>query len=506
MRHPAIFYGLSALLGTGIAFYFSYAMIVPVIFVWIVPFFVFPKSQIRSLIIRLFLTFICGLFLWLHAQEKTHWPSIPPSGIKGRAEIQISSLSVKKTSFGKKWNIQGYLNFISEEGVRYVQLPYTLSSKYKENQPPLQTDRSYVLDGLLKPSSPAQFYLTSNDPEMWIPGQKLWLPNMAGWRFQLKIALKNYLKRCLPDLQSSTFLSGIATGEFDSALMNFELSRFGLQHIMAISGFHFSLISGFFYVLLNLIFSRKIAACFLVFIVSGYFLFLGYSPSIFRAWTAILVLQIGVMLEKTPCALNSLGFALLINLLIDPLIILNLGFQFSFAITAAILLFFASADLFLQKLFQKRQLVDVMSMDLMDQHGYLVLTFFRQALALGIAVNLAALPFSLFYFHKFAWMSVLYNLFFPFLVSISMVLLLLGLGLSFIPFVGEAINHANSLFTRFALNFTSQAPPSFDFYWRISDFPVEALICYLSLLFFAGFLLKFFVEKYHGAKQEFAFL
>lgn len=157
---------------------------------------------------------------------------------------------------------------------------------------------------------------------------------------------------------------------------------------------------------------------------------------------------------------------------------------------------FSGTDFFLQKVFRKRPLIELTRMDLIQQHGYILLTWLRQALALGIAVNLAVLPLSLYCFHKFPWMSLLYNLFFPFMVSISMVLLLAGLSLSLIPFAGELIHGFNSAFTRFLLNFTSEAPPFLDLNWRISEFPAGGLIVYLSLLFFTGLLLKLHIEKH----------
>lgn len=287
--------------------------------------------------------------------------------------------------------------------------------------------------------------------------------------------------------------------------MKFELSRFGLQHIMAISGFHFSLIAAFLYTALNFVFSRKVAGCLLFIAVSLYFLFLGYSPSILRAWTVITLVQIGMILERRPLALNSLGAALLMNVLIDPLACLQLGFQFSFVTTAMILLFFTCSDAFLQMIFRKRPLYELSRMDRFHQHGYIILAFSRQALALSLAVNLSVVPLSLYYFHKFSWMGILYNLFFPFLVTISMVLLILALSMSFIPLLGDMIHAINSTFTRFLLNFTSHAPPSLDFFWRTSSISCEVIIIYLSLIIFTGFLIKFLFEKHHP-ENDFTFL
>lgn len=95
----------------------------------------------------------------------------------------------------------------------------------------------------------------------------------------------------------------------------------------------------------------------------------------------------------------------------------------------------------------------------------------RQGLALGFAVNLVTLPMMFYHFHRFPFLGLLYNLFFPAMVSISMFLLL------FPPFVG-----LNQLFTKFMLNLTYNMPPALDIVWRVENFPIEVVVGVLSLL------------------------
>ena len=79
---------------------------------------------------------------------------------------------------------------------------------------------------------------------------------------------------------------------------------------------------------------------------------------------------------------------------------------------------------FTQKMFRTRSLSKITEMHWLDQHAYCLLYYLRQGLALALAVNLVAMPITFFYFQKFPLMSLFYNLFFPFLVSFSMLLLL----------------------------------------------------------------------------------
>jgi competence protein ComEC len=143
----------------------------------------------------------------------------------------------------------------------------------------------------------------------------------------------------------------------------------------------------------------------------------------------------------------------------------------------------------------------------LDQHAYIILTYFRQALALTIAVNLVALPMSLCTFEKFQLLSLVYNLFFPFMVSFSMFLLIIGLtlGLLISP-LGNLFHTFNNTFTKFVLDFTSNLPQSFDLVIYSDRLSTSFLTSYLSLLFVLGILLKEWLKNQQEESQDFTFL
>lgn len=297
-------------------------------------------------------------------------------------------------------------------------------------------------------------------------------------------------------VRSGSFLAGIATGDFDDPLMSYELGRFGLQHIMAISGFHFAIIASILGLFLRLFLAKKRACLLLMFLLSTYFAFLGCGPSILRAWISISIALGGFLLSRRAIGLNSLGVALMAVLIYDPLMWQSIGFQFSFVTTAAILLLFSGCDCVIQGLFAKRPLSLTVHMNSLNQHGYCVLTAIRQAFSLTVAVNLVALPLMLYYFHKFPWMSLAYNLFFPFLVSISMLLLMIGtLSHWILPPLGAAIHTINDRFTYFMLNYTYQMPVTVDFVWRVESLPVGLLVLHLCAVFGAGIWLRDYAKR-----------
>ena len=183
-----------------------------------------------------------------------------------------------------------------------------------------------------------------------------------------------------------------------------------------------------------------------------------------------------------------------------------MGFQFSFITTAAILLLYSASDLMMRKVFKKRPLSQMVEMNELNQHAYCFLAFFRQAFALTIAVNLIALPMMLYYFQKFPLLSLGYNVFFPFLVSIAMFLLILGILGSFaFPPLGEIIHALNDRYTQFVLNFTYNLPTTFDFTWRVQGISIQWIVCYLCFIFSMAIYIRHRSDQNRHSKEDFEY-
>lgn len=503
-QHPALLYGIALLLGFSSAIDWNNALLMPISFILLPLFFPFDKRW-RETGMR-FLFFI-SLFFASFCYAKTYYqfPTLPVEGVLGTASVKLTSLATKSTSFGKRWIYRGTLEgFTSENGsARHIPITLSLPQNSGINRP--IANKAYRIRGRLKETSSGNFHLAVSKETPWYPEEGSW--SFAEMRYQAKQKVRRYIFQKMGSQKVATFLAGIATGDFDDRLMSFEFGRFGLQHIMAISGFHFAIIALILSGLLRLFMNKRKTALLLIFLLSSYFVFLGTGPSIMRAWITILIALAGFFVEKRGSGLNSLGVALLLVLLNDPLIYRNMGFQFSFVTTAAILVFYPGFDLAMRFIFTKRPLSEVVEMDSLNQHGYCLLVFFRQALALTLAVNLIALPMTLFFFQKFPLMSLIYNLFFPFLVSISMVLLILGLFFSVgFPFLGDVIHTLNSYYTQFVLNFTYNMPTSLDFLWRVAPFSQELIIGYLTIAFLAGICLRYFLDQRDEALRDLSFI
>jgi len=115
----------------------------------------------------------------------------------------------------------------------------------------------------------------------------------------------------------------------------------GTSHLVAISGLHISIVGGLAYYLVNLCWRRfswltlrfaapKAAALGALLAGAGYAALAGFSVPTQRALVMLTVVSVGSALQTGFSPFRSLGVALLIVLLIDPMAILSGGFWLSF--------------------------------------------------------------------------------------------------------------------------------------------------------------------------------
>ncbi len=462
-RHPALYFSLMALCGAYAAFLQT---------MWVaIPLCVLLATDRHRF--KYGLAPFIGAMLYVHLVFV--YPDLPKEGTACTLIFSPSAVRSSQTSFGSHWLYQG-TGSIKGLGKNFP-CSLRLPKKQAVIRPPATC--SYLLEGILKPPFGSCYSFNVKESTPWIALKDT--SSWAEWRFHIKQTVKGYISRHFRHPRTAEFLSGILTGDFEDRIMRQEFGRAGLQHIMAISGFHFAIIAAALLMILRLILPPKGAMGLLIFLLSSYFLFLGPGPSIFRAWVMSLIALSGIILEKIPAALNSLGIAIIGIILIDPSQILTLGFTFSFAVTAAILIFYSPCKELLDRFIPARPFSYIRIMPLGDQHGYVLISFVKDAIALSLAVNLVALPMTLFYFGKFPVLSLFYNVIIPFMVSLTMLLFIAGL---LFPF----LHGINAIFTHFMLNLIYNLPAPLHVSFRL-NIPGEWLTAYLCLVFLLGTLI-----------------
>lgn len=114
----------------------------------------------------------------------------------------------------------------------------------------------------------------------------------------------------------------------------------GVSHLLVVSGLHLSLLAW----ALQSFFSfwvrrRKVAVLLTMLGVVGYMLLIGFTVSIVRAGTLVLMTLLAQLLNRQADTLNSLGLSLLILLSINPFAACDTGVLLSFGATLGLLCF-----------------------------------------------------------------------------------------------------------------------------------------------------------------------
>lgn len=478
LRYPALFYGMAFLLG-----FLVWACPMTLLFL---PFFVFYFPFLFCKKFKhLILNVLCMILFYVYLSLAYIFPLLPKEGAEGTLYLKIDALTLHRSFFHSQWMFKCEIeDFVAlkTDAIKGKHIKcLVLVPDRSDLQRPL-ANRHYIVKGILRKNEQEKYIVKLTKDQGWHPIKHSF--SFAEIRYGAKKWVKTWIENAFSSKKSGTFLAGLATGEFDDRRMQQEFGRFGLQHIMAISGFHFAIIAAILNLFLGFLFSKKRAVFFTVTLLTAYFFFLGCSPSILRSWVMICFTLVGLCLERQSQSLNSLGIALIAVLFVDPLLCTTLGFQFSFLTTASILLFYQPAETFLHSIIPKRKLSQVIEMNAWNRHAYAVSALLRESLALTLAVNLFAFPLTLFYFHAFPVMGLFYNLFFPFLVSISLFLLILGLFFDFLFYpLGPVIHFLNNQYTEWVLNLTYHLPHSLDTYIRVERCPLWLMIMYISLVF-----------------------
>ncbi|MGN1111912.1 MAG: ComEC/Rec2 family competence protein, partial [Acutalibacteraceae bacterium] len=112
----------------------------------------------------------------------------------------------------------------------------------------------------------------------------------------------------------------------------------GVAHIAVVSGMHLSVISSIVFMLCCFITrKRRLSSLIASFAVICFMLTTGFSLSVVRAGIMCIIMLSGYLFSRQGDTLNSLGFAVLLITLVNPLSLLDVGFQLSVMATLGII-------------------------------------------------------------------------------------------------------------------------------------------------------------------------
>lgn len=234
----------------------------------------------------------------------------------------------------------------------------------------------------------------------------------------LKINLTNKVYRNLNNNlneDNASLAYAILFGDKDYVQDEIKLafSGAGLSHLLAVSGLHVSVLFAAIMFLLKRFKLNKFFSFVFVFVVLIFYAYLcSFSPSVVRAVILSLVLFLSKLCSRKYDALNSLGLAAIITLLINPLYLFNLGFLLSYSCVFSIMLF----SKFLTNKIAKGLFSKIVA-----------------SLVVSFSATIGILPFTLKYFSSISILSILANIVF---VPIFSVVYIVNICASILSFVG----------------------------------------------------------------------
>lgn len=220
------------------------------------------------------------------------------------------------------------------------------------SEPPRSTHR-YRFRGFLSrppgfsngaPSTPGPWRLQVKSLRFVEPLPAGW---MGSWR-GLSLASRAWIRRELlrgsvgaGESRGSRLARALLLGESEalSPHLRRTLRRFGLAHLVAVSGLHVTLLVGVGGLLGRLLLPRRLRWCAAAAAGSGYLLTIGPRPTLLRASAMALLAAAALRSGRPPQALHALGSVALLLGLGDPRGLRQLGLQLTLAATAGILVF-----------------------------------------------------------------------------------------------------------------------------------------------------------------------
>ena len=269
--------------------------------------------------------------------------------------------------------------------------------------------------------------------------------------------LKESVNNLLPQRQAG-FVNAVLTG--DKTNITYEqkdqFNSAGISHIVAVSGFHISVLSQIMMAFLTFILRKRKRAAALIctVFVFLYMAVVGFSPSVVRAGIMQIIFLLGTACIREANSLNSLAAAAFIMCLINPYSASDVGFLLSFSASLGIILISNKINVFVyERIFPKN-----------DNAGHIKITIrnifnsFVKGIVSIVSASVSAavftLPIVIMYFKQFALYTVLSNFLITFAVSIILICTVIMLIMNFsvifsfaaVPFAAICSTAANYIF------------------------------------------------------------
>ena len=334
---------------------------------------------------------------------------IPSFCEKARGSIRLER--VEKTAKG--FRLKGVIHRLDIETHRYsCQIPVTFFYHEKVDL------GHYVIEGMFQYEPPKALRIKSPIQLSFYQKMNLFHRCHLWLRERIDRALELPGSHVLSQSLLKTLLFGFPAKKE----ISIQFSKLGLSHLLAISGFHFSLIALHFSRLLTFLKLGRQLTAYLIITLTSYFLVLTFSASILRAFFTLILSLAGHYFYRPVNSVNITFASAIMTYLIHPMVLFDIGFQLSYLATLGILLIYPSIRDGFSKISPQRKDRDFVSWTLFEKAGYIFLQIMLPLLALQFAAMALTFPLIFYYFHSLSILSFYYNLMTPIFISLAMTL------------------------------------------------------------------------------------
>ncbi len=285
---------------------------------------------------------------------------------------------------------------------------------------------------------------------------------------------------------ASALILGVTDGLDDELLSAYKAT--GTLHVLAVSGLHVGILYGLVLFILKPISRFKYGpwavACISIVALWGYAFVTGLSPSVLRAVTMFSFVALAKPAGRRTNIYNTLAASAFCILLVDPFLIMSVGFQLSYLAVLGIV-------------YIQQGLYNLW------EPANSVLDEIWKLSCVSIAAQLATFPIGLLYFHQFPNYFLLSNLL---VIPASFIVLVLGmatLATSMVPLLATSIGVLLAWVIK-VMNYTIFILEDLPFS-LIENVYITPLQCWLLIGILISMLLLIQTRKFKWIKIAFAF-
>ncbi len=306
------------------------------------------------------------------------------------------------------------------------------------------------------------------------------------------IPIRNYIKKSLSIMNPIEYSIAQCIVLGDKSIVPDSIENTfinaGIAHILVVSGIHLSII----YLIINILllmlrldfYKRLLISIFITFLI--YVPITLYSIPVLRSSIMLIVFCITLYYDRTKNTLNSLFLTALIILILNPVSIMDISFQFSFLATFAIIIFFPIYSHFVRDRLVMNKILK-----------YIV--YITDSFAISVSVLVMLLPLSLAYFGVFNITSIVSNLYAVFLAFLILVI-------SFISVITSIFSKTLSVYPLNTLEFitsilinATEKMSSLDFLRFYFDMPIRVSVLITFVFIVGSIIVKYIYDNKYAS-------